>query len=300
MIADQVRDPLMMVLLVAAVLTLATGDLTDAGVILLVIVVNTTAGVTQEVKAGQAIAALSELTAPDARVLRDGAQRPVPAAEVVPGDLQVLAEGDIVPADADAGVTDAAALLVDESALTGESVPADKAAGRHAVSAGTTIVRGRGRGGGDGHRCGQRDGADRRPDGGAAGTDPAAAAAGRRWPDAGSARARSTGTRGRSPLTWARGASATRSPRPGSRGHTACPPLLTWTGTRAPELGHPVHDRGWPGGGGRARAGLGGLGHREPARRHHDQGLAGNRGRPEALRVPAAHRPSMSRARLPE
>ena len=142
MVADQVRDPLVMVLLVAAVLTLATGDLTDAGVIVLVIVVNTAAGVTQEVKAGQAIAALSELTAPDARVLRDGAQRTVPAAEVVPGDLLVLAEGDIVPADAD--VTDAAALLVDESALTGESVPADKAAGRHAVSAGTTVVRGRG------------------------------------------------------------------------------------------------------------------------------------------------------------
>ncbi len=142
MVTDQVRDPLVMVLLVAAVLTLATGDLTDAGVIVLVIVVNTAAGVTQEVKAGQAIAALSELTAPDARVLRDGAQRTVPAAEVVPGDLLVLAEGDIVPADAD--VTDAAALLVDESALTGESVPADKAAGRHAVSAGTTIVRGRG------------------------------------------------------------------------------------------------------------------------------------------------------------
>ena len=63
MIADQVRDPLVMVLPIAAVLTLATGDLTDAGVILLVIVVNTTAGVTHEVKAGQAIGALSELTA---------------------------------------------------------------------------------------------------------------------------------------------------------------------------------------------------------------------------------------------
>lgn len=143
MIADQLRDPLVVVLLVAAVLTLATGDWTDAGVIVLVIVVNTAAGVTQEVKAGQAIAALSELTAPEARVLRDGEQLTLPASEVVPGDLLVLAEGDIVPADAD--VVDAAALLVDESALTGESVPVDKAAGRHAVSAGTTIVRGRGR-----------------------------------------------------------------------------------------------------------------------------------------------------------
>ena len=151
MIAGQARDPLVVVLLIAAVLTLATGDLTDAGVILLVIVVNTVAGVTQEVKAGQAIAALSELTAPEARVLRDGEQRTVPAPEVVAGDVLVLAEGDIVPADA--AVTEAAALLVDESALTGESVPAAKAAEGEAqeggqqglVSAGTTVVRGRGR-----------------------------------------------------------------------------------------------------------------------------------------------------------
>ena len=85
LIAGQLRDPLILVLLVAAVLTLATGDWTDASVILLVIVVNTTVGVVQEVKAEQAIAALSELTAPDARVLRDGEQHQIPAAEVVPG-----------------------------------------------------------------------------------------------------------------------------------------------------------------------------------------------------------------------
>jgi P-type Ca2+ transporter type 2C len=148
MLADQVRDPLVIVLLVAAVLTLATGDWTDAGVILLVIVVNTAAGVTQEIKAGQAIAALSELTAPEARVLRDGEQAVIPAADVVTGDVLVLAEGDIVPADA--AVIETAALLVDESALTGESVPVEKAAGTpgqrpDAVSAGTTVVRGRGR-----------------------------------------------------------------------------------------------------------------------------------------------------------
>src|SRR5215472_8557686 len=125
-IASQLRDPLILVLMVAAALTLATGDWTDAGVIVLVIVVNTTVGVVQEVKAGRAIAALSELTAPEARVLRDGEQRQVPASEVVCGDVLVLAEGDIVSADA--FVVDAAALLVDESALTGESVPVDKAA----------------------------------------------------------------------------------------------------------------------------------------------------------------------------
>jgi len=146
-IASQLRDPLILVLMVAAALTLATGDWTDAGVIVLVIVVNTTVGVVQEVKAGRAIAALSELTAPEARVLRDGEQRQVPASEVVCGDVLVLAEGDIVSADA--FVVDAAALLVDESALTGESVPVDKAsAGQDAqtdeVAAGTVVVRGRG------------------------------------------------------------------------------------------------------------------------------------------------------------
>ena len=83
-------------------LTIATGDLADASVIVLVIVVNTAVGVTQGVKAGRAIAALSDLAAPEARVLRDGGQRQIPAAEVVTGDVLVLAEGDIVPADAEA------------------------------------------------------------------------------------------------------------------------------------------------------------------------------------------------------
>ena len=148
-VAAQLRDPLVLVLLAAAVLTLATGDWTDASVILLVIVVNTAAGVIQEVKADHAISALTQLAAPEARVIRDGGQRQIPAAEVVAGDLLVLAEGDIVPADA--RVSEAAALLVDESALTGESVPVDTAPGVSGtgmavvVSAGTVVVRGRGR-----------------------------------------------------------------------------------------------------------------------------------------------------------
>jgi P-type Ca2+ transporter type 2C len=147
-VASQLRDPLILVLLAAATLTLATGDWTDAGVIVLVIVVNSAVGVTQEVKASQAIAALSQLTAPEARVVRDGDRQQIPAAEVVVGDLLVLAEGDIVPADAD--LVDTAALLIDESALTGESVPVDKSAARddhqvHLVSAGAVVVRGRGR-----------------------------------------------------------------------------------------------------------------------------------------------------------
>ncbi|YCK39629.1 cation-translocating P-type ATPase [Actinomadura sp. ATCC 39365] len=141
-VVTQLRDPLIIVLLIAAALTVGTGDWTDAAVIALVIVVNTAVGVTQEVRADRAITALAELATPEARVVRDGHQRQIPAGDVVAGDLLVLAEGDIVPADAE--VVESAALLVDESALTGESVPVDKDAGA-AVSSGTVVARGRGR-----------------------------------------------------------------------------------------------------------------------------------------------------------
>src|SRR5215475_9857830 len=85
LIGGQLRDPLILVLIAAAVLTLATGDWTDASVILFVILVNTSVGVIQEIKAGRAIAALAELTGPDARVLRDGQQRQIAASGVVTG-----------------------------------------------------------------------------------------------------------------------------------------------------------------------------------------------------------------------
>ncbi|WP_328724533.1 cation-transporting P-type ATPase [Streptomyces sp. NBC_00259] len=89
-VLQQLRDPLILVLLVAAALTIATGDLTDATVILLVIAVNTAVGVVQEVRAEQAVLALSAMSAPAARVVRDGEERSIPAAEVVPGDLVLV------------------------------------------------------------------------------------------------------------------------------------------------------------------------------------------------------------------
>lgn len=147
-VGTQLRDPLVLVLLAAAVLTIATGDGTDSAVILSVIIINTTVGVVQEVKADRAITALATLAAPHARVLRDGRQREIAAAELVVGDVLILAGGDIVPADA--VIVEARSLLVDESALTGESVPVDKTADPDdaadgSVSAGTVVVRGRGR-----------------------------------------------------------------------------------------------------------------------------------------------------------
>ncbi|GAA3655198.1 cation-translocating P-type ATPase [Streptomyces chitinivorans] len=145
-VAAQLRDPLILVLLGAMVLTLLTGDHGDTAVIALVVVANTGVGVAQEVRADNAIAALTAVSAPVARVVRGGAEREVPSAEVVPGDVLLLGEGDIVPADA--RLLSSWALAVDESALTGESVPVDKdvrvggpEAG--ALRAGTVVVRGR-------------------------------------------------------------------------------------------------------------------------------------------------------------
>ena len=90
----------------------------------MVIVVNTTVGVIQEVRADRAVSALAGLSAPRARVIRDGHQQEIAAADVLPGDALVLAEGDLVAADAE--LVESAALLVDESSVTGESVPVER------------------------------------------------------------------------------------------------------------------------------------------------------------------------------
>jgi len=138
----QLLDPLIVVLLAATALTLATGDTTDAVIILLVVVVNTSVGVVQEMRADQAIAALAALSAPTAHVRRDATVTTVPAATIVPGDVVVLGEGDIVPADAK--LVEAVLLLVDESALTGESDAVAKSVDDDdGLSAGTVVVRGR-------------------------------------------------------------------------------------------------------------------------------------------------------------
>ncbi len=138
---DQIRDPMIMLLMAALVVTIVLSDYTDAAIIATVIVLNTSIGVFQEVRAEQAIAALGRMAAPKAWVIRDGALVEVAAADVVPGDLLRLEAGDVVPADGD--LVEAFALQVDESAMTGESVPVDRETGGE-VLAGTVVTHGRG------------------------------------------------------------------------------------------------------------------------------------------------------------
>ncbi|HYU84452.1 MAG TPA: HAD-IC family P-type ATPase, partial [Kribbellaceae bacterium] len=139
----QLRDPMILLLLGAAVLTAVLHDVSDLVVILVVVVLNTTVGVVQELRAERSLAALRRLTAPQARVLRSGRAVTVPAADVAPGDVVLLAAGDVVPADVE--LTECRRLQVDESALTGESVPVDKSTTEEAF-AGTVVTAGRGAG----------------------------------------------------------------------------------------------------------------------------------------------------------
>jgi P-type Ca2+ transporter type 2C len=119
-VGRQLADPLVALLLAAAVVTTVLRDMPDTAVIVLVITVNTIIGVVQEVRADRAISALDRLAAPTARVVRDGADRVVPAADVVCGDLVRLEAGDIVPADLE--LVEAQRVAFDESAVSGEAV----------------------------------------------------------------------------------------------------------------------------------------------------------------------------------
>lgn len=139
-VLGQLRDPMIMLLLAAAVVTVVIGDLTDTAVIALVVILNSAIGVVQEVRADRAIAELGRLAAPVARVVRDGEVVVLPGPDLVPGDTVLLDAGDVVPADV--AVIEGHALSVDESAMTGESQPVDRVAGEELYS-GTVVTRGR-------------------------------------------------------------------------------------------------------------------------------------------------------------
>lgn len=124
---DQFKDLMIIILLVAAALSVITEGihgLTDACIILAVVVLNAAFGVYQEGQAEAAIEALKNMSSPRARVRRDGHVVEIDSRELVPGDIVLLEAGDVVPADM--RLLEAASLKIEEAALTGESVPVEK------------------------------------------------------------------------------------------------------------------------------------------------------------------------------
>ncbi|HSJ17209.1 MAG TPA: cation-transporting P-type ATPase [Solirubrobacterales bacterium] len=126
LVARQFRDAIVLLLVGAASVSLALGELLDGAVIASIVVVNALLGAVQEGRAETAARAVRTLLSPTAIVVRDGAAAEVDATELVPGDVVVLSAGDRVPADG--RLLEAARLEINESAMTGESVPAAKRA----------------------------------------------------------------------------------------------------------------------------------------------------------------------------
>ena len=134
---------LVLILIVAAVVAVALGEKVDAITIAMVVILNAILGFVQEWKAETALATLRQLLSPQAMVLRDGQEQLIPAEEIVPGDILVLAPGARIAADAT--VIRAIELRIDESVLTGESVPVskDETNGKTDIYAGTSVTEGR-------------------------------------------------------------------------------------------------------------------------------------------------------------
>lgn len=120
----QLQDWLIYILIAAAVITLFLGEYVDAAIIILVICTNAVLGVIQEVKAEKAIEALQQVSSPKALVLRSGDVKKVDSHRVVPGDILILDSGRAIAADI--RIIESANLRVEESALTGESMPSEK------------------------------------------------------------------------------------------------------------------------------------------------------------------------------
>ncbi len=128
---DQFKDAMILILIAAAVVSFVVvcveqnwGELFEPLLIILIVILNAIMGVYQEGKAEKALDALKNMSAPHARVIRDGAETVIDASELVPGDIIKLEAGDFVPADA--RLLHSAGLKSEESALTGESVPSEK------------------------------------------------------------------------------------------------------------------------------------------------------------------------------
>lgn len=155
MILEQLNDPLILILVVAMAISLMLHELGDAIIIVTVVVLNATVGIIQEGKAGKAVEALKKISSPQAVVLREGARVKVPAEDLVQGDIVLLEAGNMVPADL--RLIETNGICVEESTLTGESVPVEKDADHIVETSGdnscmnmaymsTYVTKGRGRG----------------------------------------------------------------------------------------------------------------------------------------------------------
>jgi len=133
----QIRSPFMYILMFAAILSFLLRESVDGLMILSFIIVNTLLGFFQEFRSEQALKVLQKYTVSHARVFRDGHDRQLETLSLVPGDVIWLEPGDVVPADV--RLIESADLLIDESVLTGESLPVEKAA---IAYSGTSILRG--------------------------------------------------------------------------------------------------------------------------------------------------------------
>ena len=153
---DQFKDFLIVILIVASVVSVLLGDYIEAGAIMAIVLLNAILGVIQESRAEEALAALKKMTAPEAQVLRDGHRRPLPARELVPGDIVFLETGNYVPTDV--RLLESVNLKIEEASLTGESVPVQKQANlildegaglgdrKNSAFSSTVVTYGRGRG----------------------------------------------------------------------------------------------------------------------------------------------------------
>lgn len=151
---DQFKEPMVVILLMAALVSLALGEEADVIIILTIVVLNAVIGFTQEYRAEQAVAALKKLSVPNVKVRRDGRIEEVSARQIVPGDVVMLEAGNLVPADG--RLIESVNLKIEEAALTGESEAVEKVTKalssdhltlgdqKNMVFMGTTISYGRG------------------------------------------------------------------------------------------------------------------------------------------------------------
>ncbi len=150
----QFKDVFVIMLLIATGISILVGEILDALTIATIVVLNAVVGFVQEYRSERAMEAMKKLTAPKARVLRDGKEAIIPAREVVPGDISILEAGDRIPADG--RLTEIVDLKTDEAVLTGESTPVEKEIGvvdektpvadrKNSVFMATHVIYGRGK-----------------------------------------------------------------------------------------------------------------------------------------------------------